>query len=96
MRGISEAERERVLGSLTDKHERVLFGLEAPEESKKGKASLRPGGAGGDLTCSVCGKTGLTKRGLGLHMVRLHKGEKKEVEEPEISRGANAISGRHA
>ena len=43
---------------------------------------MRPGGAGGDLTCSYCGKTGLTKRGLGLHVVRLHKSEiEKEKEE---------------
>lgn len=83
MREIPDEERERVLGSLTDKHERVLFGLEAPEEAKKGKASLRPGGAGGDLTCSVCGKTGLTRRGLGLHMVRLHK-EEKAVKEEDV------------
>ena len=74
MRDISREEKERILGSLTDKGERILFGLEAPEERKRGVA-MRPGGAGGDLTCSYCGKTGLTKRGLGLHVVRLHKSE---------------------
>jgi hypothetical protein len=74
MRDIAEEEKERILGNLTDKGERVLFGLEAPEERKRG-VGMRPGGAGGDLTCSYCGKTGLTKRGLGLHVVRLHKSE---------------------
>ena len=72
MRELTEAERERVLGNLTDKRERVLFRLDAPEE-EKGK--VRPGTAGGDLTCKICGKTGLTKRGLGLHMIRIHKDE---------------------
>ena len=66
MREITDADRERILGSLTDKRERVLFGLEAPEEPQKRGAAMRPGGAGGDLTCPVCGKSGLTKRGLGL------------------------------
>src|SRR5512147_2409901 len=74
MRKISNEEKERILGNLTDKGERVLFGLEAPEPGKRG-AGMRPGGAGGDLVCSICGKAGLTKRGLGLHMVRLHKPE---------------------
>src|SRR5512132_268616 len=82
MRDISKEERERILEGLTDKKERILFGLEAPEEGKKRGAAMRPGGAGGDLTCSYCGKTGLTKRGLGLHVVRLHKSEiGKEKEE---------------
>ena len=30
MREISEAEKERIQGSLTDRHERILFGLEPP------------------------------------------------------------------
>jgi hypothetical protein len=81
MRELPEAERERILGNLTDKRERVLFGLEAPEELQKRGAGMRPGGAGGDLTCSVCGKSGLTKRGLGLHVVRLHKEEKQGKEQ---------------
>jgi hypothetical protein len=81
MRDISKEEKERILGNLTDKGERVLFGLEAPEERRRGVA-MRPGGAGGDLSCSYCGKSGLTKRGLGLHVVRLHKSEiEKEKEE---------------
>jgi hypothetical protein len=84
MREIPDTDRERILGSLTDKRERVLFGLEAPEEPKKRGAAMRPGGAGGDLTCSVCGKSGLTKRGLGLHTVRLHK-EEKEGREKEAA-----------
>src|SRR5512132_4287673 len=81
MRDISKEERERILEGLTDKGERILFGLEAPEGKKRG-AAMRPGGAGGDLTCSYCGKTGLTKRGLGLHVVRLHRLDlEKEKEE---------------
>src|SRR5512132_4427820 len=69
VRDISEEERERILGGLTDRGERVLFGLEAPEERRRGIGGVRPGTSGGDLTCSYCGKAGLTKRGLGLHMV---------------------------
>lgn len=80
MREIGDVDRDRILGSLTDKRERVLFGLEAPEELQKRGAAMRPGGAGGDLACPVCGKSGLTKRGLGLHMVRLHKEEKQGKE----------------
>jgi hypothetical protein len=67
-REISENDRERILAKLTNKRERVLFGLETP-----GERGMRPGTSGGDLRCSLCGKTGLTKRGLGLHMVRMHK-----------------------
>ena len=80
MREIADVERERILGGLTDKRERVLFGLEVPEEPKKRGGTMRPGGAGGDLTCPVCGNSGLTKRGLGLHIVRLHKEEKQGKE----------------
>jgi hypothetical protein len=65
-REMSENDRERILEKLTNKKERILFGLEAPEEGR-----MRPGTSGGDLTCSLCGKAGLTKRGLGLHMVRI-------------------------
>lgn len=80
-RDMSEAERSRILGGLTERSERVLFGLEVAEERKRG-VSVRPGGAGGELTCDICGKTGLTKRGLALHVVRLHKPETgKEDEE---------------
>ncbi len=77
MREMSEVDRNRILGNLTDRGERILFGLEAPEEGKKRGSGMRPGGAGGDLECEICGRSGLTKRGLGLHMVRLHKEEKK-------------------
>jgi hypothetical protein len=80
-KGITEEERDRFLDSLTDKRERILFGLEAPEEEKK--RGERPGKSGGDLECEVCGKSGLTKRGLGLHMVRKHKEEaRKQLEVP--------------
>ena len=81
MREISQEEKERILGGLTDRGEKILFGLEPPEESER-RAGMRTGMSGGDLTCSYCGKTGLTKRGLGLHVVRLHKAEiEKEKEE---------------
>jgi hypothetical protein len=79
IRELGTSERERILGSLTDKRERVLFGLEAPEEAKMG-AGMRGGTAGGDLTCSICGRSGFTRRGLALHMVRLHKAETEDTE----------------
>ena len=40
MREISKEEKERIVGTLTDKGERVLFGLEAPEELKG--TAMRP------------------------------------------------------
>jgi hypothetical protein len=63
--------------------ERILFGLEAPEEKKAG-AAMRSGASGGNLTCPYCGKTGLTKRGLALHTVRIQRSE-IEKEEPEAA-----------
>ena len=82
VREMGDTERQRILDNLTDRGERILFGLEAPEEPKRG-AGMRPGTSGGDLECEVCGKTGLTKRGLGLHMVRKHKEEtRKQLEVP--------------
>ena len=80
LREIPEEDRGRILDNLTDKRERVLFGLEAPEETKKGGVSGKPGTAGGDLVCEFCGKSGLTKKGLGLHKSRLHKMDKGEPE----------------
>lgn len=71
-REISDDEKSRILDGLTDRKERVLFGLDVPEEPKRGSAS-RPGGSGGDMTCEICGKSGLTTRGLALHTVRMHK-----------------------
>jgi hypothetical protein len=76
MREISKEEKERIVGNLTDKGERVLFGLEAPKEPKA--AAMRPGSSGGNLSCPICGKSGLTKRGLGLHTIRMHGAEKEE------------------
>jgi hypothetical protein len=73
-REISDDEKSRILDGLTDRTERVLFGLDVPEERRRGSAS-RPGGSGGDLTCEICGKSGLTTRGLALHTVRMHKEE---------------------
>jgi hypothetical protein len=72
---LSDAEKERFHDSLTRKQDRVLFGLEAPERTE------RPAKSGGDLACPICGKTGLTPRGLALHKVRKHKGEQDRGEE---------------
>ena len=69
MREISPEEKQRIMDSLTDRKERILFGLEAPERAG------RPAKSGGDLKCPICGKEGLTPRGLHLHTVRTHKGE---------------------
>jgi hypothetical protein len=73
MRAISEEEKTRILDSLTDRHERILFGLEPPGTKRAGE---RPGKSGGDLVCSLCGKGGLTELGLKLHHARKHKGER--------------------
>ena len=73
MREISEEEKRRILDSLTDRHERILFGLEPPGAKRAGE---RPGKSGGSLTCPVCGKGGLTELGLKLHTTRVHKDEK--------------------
>jgi hypothetical protein len=81
-REMSETDRERILRNLTDKRERILFGLEAPEEPRR--AGMRLGGAGGDLVCPVCGKRGLTALGLKLHTARMHK-ETQEKEEKEAA-----------
>jgi hypothetical protein len=83
MREMSEADKERILGNLTDRGERVLFGLEAPEEPKR-VAVVRPAAGGGDLVCAVCGKRGLTALGLKLHTARMHKAE-KEKEEAKVA-----------
>jgi hypothetical protein len=71
MREIAEAEKERILDRLIDRHERVLFGLEPPGA---GRAGERAAHSAGDLVCSLCGKAGLTERGLKLHTARKHKG----------------------
>ena len=76
MREISEEEKERILGSLTDRHERILFGLEPPGS---GRAGDRPAKSGGDRVCSLCDKGGLTELGLKLHTARIHKGEKAKA-----------------
>jgi hypothetical protein len=82
-REMSEVDRERILKNLTDRGERILFGLEAPEEPKRG-SGMRPGASGGDLVCDVCGKSGLTRRGLALHTVRKHKGDKEKEEDEAV------------
>ena len=76
MREISAAEKERIQGNLTDRHERILFGLEPPGS---GRAGERPAKSGGDRVCSLCGKGGLTELGLKLHTARVHKGDKAKA-----------------
>ena len=71
MREISEEEKARILDSLTDRHERILFGLEPPAARRGGE---RPANSGGELVCSLCGKSGLTERGLKLHRRACIKG----------------------
>src|SRR4051812_22048731 len=83
MREISPEEKQRILDGLTDKQERILFGLELPDEPKRrgrkpGTGGERPAKSGGDQVCPICGKAGLTERGLRLHITRMHKGEGKE------------------
>src|SRR3954454_3859939 len=79
MREISPEEKDRILDGLTDKRERVLFALDLSEEpQRRGRGGEKPAKSGGDLTCPICGKAGLTKRGLALHMTRIHKGERAE------------------
>jgi hypothetical protein len=76
MREISEAEKGRILDSLTDRHERILFSLEPPGSGRAGERSAK---SGGDRVCSLCGKAGLTELGLKLHTARKHKGEKAKA-----------------
>ena len=88
-RELPDEERERIVSGLTDKKERILFGLEAGDEPRV--SGEKPGKSGGDLSCEICGKSGLTQRGLGLHKARKHKAEMSEKpdEEPPF-----AVSGR--
>jgi hypothetical protein len=79
MRLMTEEEREAILGRLTDRSDRILFGLELPEEPKRrgrpAGGGERPAKSGGDQACPICGKAGLTERGLKLHLARMHKAE---------------------
>jgi hypothetical protein len=72
MREIPEDERTRIIEGLTDKKERILFGLEPPEDSRRGTGARV---AGGHLECDICRKGGFTRRGLALHQIRPHKKE---------------------
>jgi hypothetical protein len=74
MREISEEEKERILEGLTDRQERILFGLEAPPARQGGGAGV----SGGNLTCPHCGEEGLTELGLKLHITRMHMIEQKK------------------
>ena len=93
MREIAPEEKQRILDNLTDKEERILFGLDVPEEPKRrGRGGERPAKSGGDLECPLCGKAGLTKRGLALHMARLHKREQAKAEEAGETEAAEATA----
>jgi hypothetical protein len=78
--------KQRILDSLTDWHERILFGLEPPGSGRGGEQSAQ---SGGNLVCSLCGKTGLTERGLKLHTARIHKGEKGEGDRTSVGSAVN-------
>jgi hypothetical protein len=78
MREISPEEKQRILDNLGDRQERILFGLE-----KAATGAERPGKSGGDLECPICGKSGLTPRGLALHKARKHKNEAGEEGETQ-------------
>ena len=88
MREISPEEKERIMESLTDRKERILFGLEAPERTE------RPAKSGGDLECTICHKKGLTPRGLALHTVRKHKDEQGRGEDSMFPSEGKASSRR--
>jgi hypothetical protein len=90
-REIAQEERERILDGLTDRHERIIFGLDVPEEPER-FAGGKAGKSGGDLSCDICGKSGLTRRGLGLHKVRKHKGEGSEEEPGGLPAGGAAAA----
>jgi hypothetical protein len=81
LREMSGEEKRRILDRLTDRHERILFGLEPPAS---GRAGERPTQSGGDLVCPRCGKAGLTERGLKLHTARIHKGETVKTTAPAV------------
>jgi hypothetical protein len=70
VREMPEDERKRIIERLTNKKERILFGLEPPEEERG--AAMRLGESMRDQTCPICGKSDLTKRGLALHTIRIH------------------------
>jgi hypothetical protein len=91
MREIPPEQRERILGGLTDRHERIIFGLDVPEEPKR-FAGGKAGKSGGDLSCQICGKTGFTRRGLGLHMVRKHREEGSDEEPGGLPAGSAAAA----
>jgi hypothetical protein len=70
VREMPEDERKRIIERLTDRRERILFGLEPPDEKRA--AAMLPGESRRDQTCQICGKSGLTRRGLALHTIRKH------------------------
>jgi hypothetical protein len=82
---LPDDQKERFHDNLKSRHDRVLFGLEEPAGSE------RPAKSGGDLECPICHKSGLTKRGLALHMARKHKGElQHETEEAGLFKRGRA------
>ena len=64
MREMTDTDKQRIIGSLTDKGERILFGLEAPEEVKRG-AGMRPGASGGKSDVFVLREERAYPKGIG-------------------------------
>ena len=82
-RKISAEEWDRIMGGLETHEEKVLFGLELPQETKRRgrppKVGEEPEIKGeGEHTCPFCQKSGLTERGLKLHITRMHKDKQLE------------------
>jgi hypothetical protein len=87
-RKISADEWQRIIDSLEDHEERVLFGLELPQETKKRGRPPKMGGTQttkgeGDHTCPFCGRGGFTESGVKRHITRMHKDEQPQEETGE-------------
>ena len=92
-RKISADEWDRIMGSLETHEEKVLFGLELPEESKRRGRPPKLAGeqapkGEGEHSCPFCDRTGFTERGLKLHITRMHKDEKASEETGEDEEAA--------
>ena len=84
-RKISAEEWDRIMDSLETHEEKVLFGKELPQESKKRGRPPKLAGeqapkTEGEHDCPFCDRTGFTERGLKLHITRMHPGEKPPEE----------------
>ena len=87
-RKISAEEWQRIMDGLETHEEKVLFGLELPQETKRRGRPPKMGGepaikGEGEHTCPFCQKSGLTERGLKLHITRMHKEEQSSERDEE-------------